>query len=526
MQLSGKNIIGSSLSAEGKTPFQAVNPATTQKLDPVFYEATSQEINLACQKAFDAFQIYRNISGKKRAEFLICIADEITALGDELIKRCMEETGLVEARLINERLRTTNHLKMFAALISDGSWVDARIDHADPERKPTPKPDLRSMQRPLGPIGVFGASNFPLAYSVAGGDTTSALAAGCTVVIKAHPAHPGTCELVGHAILNAIKKCSMPDGTFSIVHGASQQVGLELVRHPLIKAIGFTGSFKGGKALFDEANKRSEPIPVYAEMGSTNPVFILSGALKERGKIIARDLASSVTLGVGQFCTNPGLVLVQNSESKKEFTELLANHITEADAGVMLTEGIRNNFNHGVETLQSTSGVAKISSGKKNSSGYSASAFLFESDIKNFLHNPTLEEEVFGPSTLTISGANKNELLQAAKKLHGHLTASVIGTAEDLEEHRELINILEQKAGRLIINGYPTGVEVNHSIVHGGPFPATTDSRTTSVGTLAITRFSRPVCYQNFPDNLLPDELKEGNPLGIWRLEDGERNKK
>jgi NADP-dependent aldehyde dehydrogenase len=447
------------------------------------------------------------------------------ALGDQLIKRCIEETGLAEVRLIGERARTVNQLYLFSALIKEGSWVDARIDTADPSRKPLPKPDLRSMQKALGPVGVFGASNFPLAYSVAGGDTCSALAAGCTVIIKAHPAHPGACELVAQAILNAIKKCNMPDGTFSMVHGQSTEVGLAIVRHPLIKAIGFTGSFRGGKALFDEANKRTEPIPVYAEMGSTNPVFILPGALKERGKDIARDFASSVTLGVGQFCTNPGLVILQQSESQKEFISNVSKHIEDTTAGVMLTEGIRNNFEQGVNILQTLSGVDEVASGKKSEAGYSASAHFFESDVKNFLTNHTLEEEVFGPSTLAITASNKNELIQAANKIHGHLTASVIGTDKDLEEHRDLINILEQKAGRLIINGYPTGVEVNHAMVHGGPFPATTDSRTTSVGTASITRFSRPVCYQNFSNTLLPDELKVNNPLKIWRLLNGERVK-
>jgi len=311
-----------------------------------------------------------------------------------------------------------------------------------------------------------------------------------------------------------------------MVYGQSTEVGLAIVRHPLIKAVGFTGSFRGGKALFDEANKRHEPIPVYAEMGSTNPVFILPGALKERGKDIARDFAASVTLGVGQFCTNPGLVILQQSDTQKEFISNVSKHIEDTAAGVMLTEGIRNNFQQGVNILQTLSGVEEVSSGKVSETGYSASAHFFESDIKNFLSNPTLEEEVFGPSTIAITASDKNELIQAAKKIHGHLTASVIGTDKDLEEHRDLIQILEQKAGRLIINGYPTGVEVCHSMVHGGPFPATTDSRTTSVGTSSITRFSRPVCYQNFPDVLLPDELKSNNPLGIWRLLNGERIKK
>lgn len=526
MKLEGNNFIGNIYSAESGKTFYAVNPSTRNKIEPAFHEATLAEIDKAIQKAHDAFQQYRTISREKKAEFLTCIGDEIMALGDQLISRCMEETGLAETRLIGERARTVNQLYLFSSLIKEGSWVDARIDTAEPNRKPLPKPDLRSMQKALGPVGVFGASNFPMAYSVAGGDTTSALAAGCTVVIKAHPAHPGACELIANAILNAVKKCNLPDGTFSMVHGQSTEVGLALVRNPLIKAVGFTGSFRGGKALFDEANKRPEPIPVYAEMGSTNPVFILPGALKERGKDIARDFSASVTLGVGQFCTNPGLVILQQSAFKEEFIANVSKNIAETDAGVMLTEGIRNNFQQGVNILQTISGVEEVSSGKKSDAGFTSSAHFFESDVKNFLSNPTLEDEVFGPSTLAITASDKNELIQAAKKLHGHLTATVIGTPQDLQDYRDLISILEQKAGRLIMNGYPTGVEVNHAMVHGGPFPATTDSRTTSVGTSSITRFTRPVCYQNFTDALLPDELKANNPLDIWRLLNGERIKK
>lgn len=525
MKPEGKNIIGTVISGESRTTFYAINPATTKKIEPLFFEATSNEIDKAVRKASEAFQVYRNISGKKRAEFLVCIAEEITALDRALIERCMEETGLPEARLLNERQRTVNQLNMFASYIKEGSWVDARIDFGDPERKPLPKPDVRSMQKALGPVGVFGSSNFPFAFSVAGGDTASALAAGCTVVVKAHPAHPGTSELVGHAILQAIKKCNMPDGTFSLLQGQSHEVGLGIVRHPLIKAIGFTGSFRGGKALFDEAGARPEPIPVYAEMGSTNPVFILPGILQEKRNDIARDLAASVTLGVGQFCTNPGLVFMEKSEKTTEFTNTLSKHIADTPAGTMLTEGIRTNYQHGTNLLQTITGVDVLASGKSTDSGFTVSAHVFESDVKSFLTNPTLQEEIFGPSTLLISANNKNEILDAAKKLHGHLTATIHGTPEDLREYADLIHILEQKVGRLIINGYPTGVEVCDAMVHGGPFPATTDSRTTSVGTLAITRFTRPVCYQNFPEALLPNELKADNPEQLWRLVNGKHVK-
>lgn len=521
MKLSGNNIIGQELSAEGNETFQAVNPSTGKKIEPEFQQATSAEINRAAEKAGAAFQVYRNKSGKEKAQFLEAIAEEIMSLGNALISRCMEETGLPEGRLTGERGRTVNQLKLFAELLKEGSWVDARIDTADPDRKPLPKADIRSMLKALGPVGVFGASNFPFAFSVAGGDTASALAAGCTVVVKGHPAHPGTSEMVGLAIQQAVKKCNMPEGTFSMVNGPSVEVGLGIVRHPLIKAIGFTGSFGGGKALFDEAGKRAEPIPVYAEMGSTNPLFILPRALKERKEKIARDLAASVNLGVGQFCTNPGLVLLQSSEDSEQFKDLLSKSIREAEAGVMLTSGIRDNYRKGIEKLSTTKNVEVLAKGKEESSSCHGTSYFLHTSAQSLLADHSLQEEVFGPSTLAVTAQDKNELLQAAENLHGHLTITIHGTEEDLLEHQDLIHVLEQKAGRLTINGYPTGVEVCHSIVHGGPYPATTDSRSTSVGTAAVNRFVRPVCYQSFPPALLPDELKDGNPLNIWRLVNG-----
>src|SRR5688572_12237376 len=523
--MTGKNIIGETLSGEGKEIFYGENPATGQKLEPGFYEATQDEINKAIDKAALAFQKYRLVSGKDKATFLETIADEIVALGDALIKRCMEESGLPEARLIGERGRTVGQLKLFASLLREGSWVDAKIDTADPDRKPLPKPDVRSMQRALGPVGVFGASNFPLAFSVAGGDTVSALAAGCPVVFKAHPAHPGVCELVGLAIQRAVKNSGMPLGTFSMVNGRSVRVGMALVKHPSITAVGFTGSYRGGKALFDEANKRPVPIPVYAEMGSTNPVFILPDALKERKEKIAQDLAAAVTLGVGQFCTNPGLVFVPNSEDSSKFKEALASGIKGVNAGVMLTSGIQGSFKKGIEKLSTAKGVEVLAQGPSEGSGSRGAAHLLHASIESFLKDHTLEEEVFGPSTLAITADTKAEILQAAKNLGGHITATLHATDKDLVEYGELISILEQKVGRVIINGYPTGVEVCHSMVHGGPFPATTDSRTTSVGTGAITRFTRPVAYQNFPTSLLPVELQDGNPLNIFRLVNGEWKK-
>lgn len=519
--LTGKNIIGNHLSQDGSSIFNGENPANGEKLEPGFYEASQKEINEAIEKANSAFQEYRNKSGQEKAVFLEAIAEEILASGNILITRAMEESGLPEARLTGERMRTVGQLKLFAQLLREGSWVNARIDTADPERKP-PKPDIRSMEKALGPVGVFGASNFPFAFSVAGGDTVSALAAGCPVVFKAHPAHPGTCELVGLAIQSAIKKTNMPAGTFSMVHGRSTEVGMAIVRHPLIKAIGFTGSFAGGRALFDEAGKRAAPIPVYAEMGSTNPVFILPHILKEKGDKIAQDLATSVALGVGQFCTNPGLVFLKQSEDEQQFRDKLSAHINETISGVMLTPGIQNNFQKGIERLSNVEGVKILAKGNHEGEGSRGTAHLLHSTAALFLQKRELEEEVFGPSTLAVTADNKEQLFQAAEQLGGHLTATIHGTEEDLKEYAGLINILEQKVGRLLLNGYPTGVEVCHAMVHGGPYPATTDSRTTSVGTMAIHRFTRPVCYQNFPQSLLPVELEDDNPLGIWRLVDGE----
>jgi NADP-dependent aldehyde dehydrogenase len=524
MELKGSNFIGNEFSAKGKEIFNAINPARNERLLPGFHEATTQEIDNAISKAEHAFLEYNEKSGKEKALFLEAIVGEILSLGDALIERCHEETGLPQPRLIGERGRTVNQLKLFSELLKEGSWVEARIETAIPDREPLPKPDIRSMYNALGPVGIFGSSNFPLAFSVAGGDTTSALAAGCTVIFKAHPSHPGTCELVAGAIINAVQKTNMPDGTFSMVHGFSTEVGMSVVKHPLIKAIGFTGSFKGGKAIYDAAVKRPEPIPVYAEMGSTNPVFILSGALSERSEEIARGLTASVTLGVGQFCTNPGLVFFEDSKEARGFEKSAIENFVNTDSGTMLSLGIQNAYQNGIKNIMNQQGIRLLAEGKK-SGMVEGTAYLFQTNVQKFLENDQLEEEIFGPSTLIVKTNGKSDLLKAAQKLQGHLTVTLHATKEDLENYKDLISIIERKAGRIIINGFPTGVEVCHSMTHGGPFPATTDSRTTSVGTLAINRFVRPVSYQNFPDELLPDELKNDNPLGIWRLVNGERKK-
>jgi alpha-ketoglutaric semialdehyde dehydrogenase len=525
MSLTGQNYIGNEKSSTGSETFYAVNPATGKELETSFFQATSTEVDQSAQKAEKAFKVYRNKSGQEKASLLEAISDEILALGDDLIDRCVVETGLPVARITGERGRTMNQLKLFASVLREGSWLDARIDLAQPDRQPLSKPDIRSMQIAIGPVGIFGASNFPLAFSVAGGDTTSALAAGCTIVVKAHPAHPGTSELVGSAIISAIQKTGMPNGTFSMVHGTSVDVGMAIVNNPLIKSIGFTGSFRGGKAIFDAACQRPEPIPVYAEMGSTNPVFILPGALKDKMDDIAKGLAASVTLGVGQFCTNPGLVFLENSEDADSFKKAAIDSFETTASGVMLTSAIREAYDNGTEKLAFRNCVEVLAKGQRQGEGFQGTPYLMEITAKNFIANDNFEEEVFGPSTLTVTADEKSELLRIAENLSGHLTTTLWANKDDLINYKELIDVLERKAGRLIINGFPTGVEVCHSMIHGGPFPATTDSRTTSVGTSAINRFSRPVCYQNFPDSLLPDELKNDNPLNIWRLFDGEFKK-
>ena len=502
--------------------FFAVNPATGEPLEPMYAEATSDEIDQAVREAEAAFVLYRKKSGTEKAAFLEGIAAEIMALGDALIHRCMAETGLPEGRLRGERGRTVNQLKLFADLLREGSWVDARIDTALPDRQPVPRPDIRQIHIPLGPVGIFGAGNFPLAFSVAGGDTASALAAGCSVVVKAHPAHPGTSGLVGSAITKAARETGMPPGVFSLVQGASVAVGMAVVRHPLIKAIGFTGSFRGGKAIFDAAVRRPEPIPVYAEMGSVNPIFLLPGALATRGETIAQGLAQSVALGGGQFCTNPGVVVSLASEAADRFLEHTGRHLATLAPGTMLTESIRAAYDAGIARMTAIEGVDVVARGSSDDGFCTGTAYLLKTTTALFLNHPHLAEEVFGPSTIVVTARDKEDLLALAANLAGHLTATVHGTAQDLKTHADLLDMLERKVGRLIVNGFPTGVEVCPAMNHGGPFPATTATGTTSVGTAAIRRFARPLCYQDVPPAQLPDALKDENPLGIWRLVNGQ----
>jgi NADP-dependent aldehyde dehydrogenase len=525
MNLEGKQLIGSSISAEGESTFQALNPTTGEKLPTQYRKATKAELESAAQKAQAAFKIYRKKSGLEKASFLDKIAEEIENIGDDLIQIATAETGLPAGRIQGERGRTTGQLRLFAQLLRDGSWVNARIETAIPDRQPLPKVDLRLMQQPLGPVGVFGASNFPLAFSVAGGDTASALAAGCPVIVKAHSAHPGTSELVGKAIQQAAIKSQMPDGVFSLLHGSGTEIGAALVQHPYIKAVGFTGSYQGGMALFQLAANRPEPIPVYAEMGSTNPVFILPQIMKEKGAAIAQQFAASVTLGVGQFCTNPGMIIANKTEGYAPFLTDLETQFKNVAGGVMLTNGIQKAYNQGVSKHLENDSVTLVAKGNEVSGFTAVQPLLFKTDAQAIAEDHTLSEEIFGPTSVLVEADSKEEMLRIAENLEGHLTATIHGTPEELAEYTDLIDVLEQKVGRLLINGFPTGVEVCHAMMHGGPFPASTDSRSTSVGTNAIYRFTRPVSYQNFPENLLPDELKNANPLQIWRLVNGEFQK-
>jgi len=521
----GKNMIGGELSAAGSQKFQALNPATGAKLEGDFVEATPAELDKALDLAARAFPVYRKIAHDQIAAFLERIGAEILALGAALIERTGAETGLPAARLEGERGRTIGQLKLFADLIREGSWVDARIDRAIPDRKPLPKPDLRRMLIPIGPVAVFCASNFPLAFSVAGGDTASALAAGNPVVVKANRAHPGCAELVGDAIRKAVAACGLPPDVFSLIQGANHDLNLRLVKHPHTRAAGFTGSLKGGRALFDAAAARPDPIPVYAEMGSVNPLFVLPGALRERGEAIAEGLKGSVTMGNGQFCTKPGVVMAFDYPAFDKFTEKLKGLMTQQAPGTLLHPGILKSYEEGLKSFGALSSVVAKSSTAPDRVKTQAEAAVFETEAATFLKEPRLREEVFGPATLLVRCGTRDDLEKAARAMEGHLTATVHGTEEDLAQHRNLIAILQQKAGRLVFNGFPTGVEVCAAMQHGGPYPATTDSRTTSVGAYAIKRFARPVAFQNFPDSVLPAELQNKNSRNVWRLVDNQLTK-
>jgi NADP-dependent aldehyde dehydrogenase len=521
--INGDMLVGQAAIHGSASSFRAVNPATGQEFGPAFGAGMVEDVGRACALARQAFDSYRETTLEQRAAFLEQIARNILDLGPALIECAMQESGLPQARLEGERGRTIGQLRLFAKVVRDGRWLSATLDRPLPERSP-PRPDLRLRKIALGPVAVFGASNFPLAFSVAGGDTASALAAGCPVVVKAHSAHPGTSELVGKAVQAAVASCGLPEGVFSMLHGDGRTIGQALVAHPAIKAVGFTGSRQGGMALVRTAAQRDEPIPVYAEMSSSNPMFLLPHAMAKSATQIANGFVDSLTLGAGQFCTNPGLVVALEGDALNAFCDAAGTALQGKNASTMLTPGIHAAFNQGVERLAKAPGVTLLARGQNGAaaSACAGRAALFSTDAATFLSHPELEEEVFGASALIIRCQDPGQFRQIAEHLDGQLTATVFLSEEDREAALELLPVLERKAGRILINGYPTGVEVSHAMVHGGPFPATSDSRSTSVGASAIDRFLRPVCYQDLPSFLMPAALQDGNPLGLWRLHDGE----
>jgi NADP-dependent aldehyde dehydrogenase len=527
MNLTGQSFIGSHRGSSVGSTFHAMNPQTRAALEPAYYSATPAELNEAVQLASDAFPSYSQTSSKTRAAFLCRVAEQLESHRDALAERAHLETALPLPRLTGEVGRTANQLRLFAGVIEEGSWVNARIDPALPDRKPLPRPDIRSMLRPLGPVAVFGASNFPLAFSVAGGDTVSALAAGCPVIVKAHPAHPGTSEVVAAILADAISAEGLHPGIFSLLFNAGIDAGTALVKHPLIRAVAFTGSLRAGRALMDLAAARPDPIPCFTEMSSGNPVFVLPSALRKSPAELAQALFGSFTLGAGQFCTKPGIVLVPESTEARSFIQELEALVKAAKPYTLLSAGIAQTYNR--QTAERAAQVTLSAAGSRTEppTGFTAEAKVFRADSQEFLYETgrgagehSLADEIFGPDTLVVTG-DEVDLKIIARGLDGHLTATILGDEDDLVAHRELVQILEQKAGRLIFNSYPTGVEVTHAMVHGGPYPSTSDPRFTSVGSTAIYRFARPVCFQGFPQALLPSELQDANPLGISRLRDG-----
>jgi alpha-ketoglutaric semialdehyde dehydrogenase len=522
LMITGDILIGAQRVQGRERSFRAVNPATGEAMEPAFAFAGPMEVERACALAWDAFHIYRETGPDERARFLETIATNILSLGDALIERASAETGLPRGRIEGERARTVGQLKLFADVVRRGEWLDLRIDHALPERKPLPRVDLRLRNIGLGPVAVFGASNFPLAFSVAGGDTASALAAGCPVVVKGHPAHPGTGELVGQAIQAAVASSGLPEGVFSLLLGEIE-TGSALVADPRIKAVGFTGSRGGGMALVGIASSRPEPIPVYAEMSSSNPVYLLPAALSARADAIGREFIASLTMGAGQFCTNPGLVFGLEGADLDRFLDSAATALKAHEPPPMLTPGIHKAYERGVQALSEHNQVETVARGRVGQGVNQGQGALFATDAKSFMADERLGHEVFGSSSLVVRCPDVETLMTLSERLEGQLTATLQMEPADTEIARRLLPILERKCGRILANGWPTGVEVGHAMVHGGPFPATSDSRTTSVGSLAIRRFLRPVCYQDLGPDLLPEELRDSAPLKLPRLLDGAR---
>jgi NADP-dependent aldehyde dehydrogenase len=519
--LTGELLIGARAVPGRGAAIRGVDPATGKELEPAYGGATKEDLERACALADAAFDSFRETPLELRAGFLEAIAEKILGIGDPLIERAMQESGLPRARLEGERGRTVGQLRLFAGVVREGSWLELRIDPAIPDRKPLPRPDLRLRHMAVGPVAVFGASNFPLAFSVGGGDTASALAAGCPVVVKAHPAHPGTSELVGRAIQAAVTECGLHEGVFSMLFGAGNWLGGALVADPRIKAVGFTGSRGGGLALMRIAAQRPEPIPVYAEMSSINPVLILPHALKTRGEAIARAFVASLTMGAGQFCTNPGIVMGLEGAGLDDFAARAAENLSGAAAATMLTPGIAAAYRTGVERIAAHPKVKTVARGQAGNTAHWGQAGLFSTDAQSFIADHSLREEVFGASSVLVRCRDIDTMKKIVESMEGQLTITLQMDPEDLDYARALLPSLERKAGRVLVNGFPTGVEVSHAMVHGGPNPATSDGRSTSVGSLAIRRYLRPVCYQDFPAELLPESLKDGNPLRVPIRMDG-----
>lgn len=523
MQLTGEMLIGYAAVRGQAGGQRAFDPTANAAIaEPEFGFGTREDVDCAVGLAIGAFDTYRNLPLKRRAAFLEAIADEIMVLGDALIERAHAESGLPAARLTGERGRTVGQLRLFAQVVRDGHFLRATIDTAQPERQPLPRADLRLAKIPLGPVAVFGASNFPLAFSVAGGDTASALAAGAPVIVKAHSAHLGTSELVGRAVQKAAQRQGMPEGVFSLLVGAGREIGEALVAHPGVKAVGFTGSRQGGLALLNIANNRHEPIPVYAEMSSINPVFLLPRALASRTDALAQGFVDSLTMGSGQFCTNPGLVLAIDGPDLQRFVVAAGKALSAKAAQTMLTPGIHAAYKSGRAQVEAVQGVERVACGA-DAAGQpnAAQAALYVTDAQRLLRSPALQAEMFGPASVVVKARDIDELMQVADLLEGQLTATLHLDEGDHDAVRQLLPVLERKCGRILANGFPTGVEVCHAMVHGGPFPATSNAMYTSVGASAIDRFLRPVCYQDMPDALLPVALQRANPLGAWRLTDG-----
>ncbi len=521
--ITGKNHIGNQRSTKGDKTYKTFNPQLNIENAYVFTEATKDEINEAVALASNAFKEFRIVSGKRKAAFLNAIAEEILELDNELIQVYCSETGLPEGRAKGERGRTIGQLRAFADLVKEGSWVEATIDTSEPDRVPIPKPDLRKMMVPLGPVVVFGASNFPLAYSTAGGDTAAALASGCPVIVKSHPMHAGTGELVASAIIKAAEKTGMPEGVFSNLNSRDIEVGVQLVKHPDVKAVGFTGSIRGGRALYDLASQRDEPIPVFAEMGSVNPVIIFPEALKSRGEQLAKTYASSITLGTGQFCTNPGLILGIKGEELSSFINHLSKEIINIEPSCMLHPNIIGAYENNKQKAISQSGLSIVADYNSDMKSNYARQTVTTVEGITFIENPTLHQEVFGPYSLVVQCEDAEELENIVSKLEGQLTGTIITEEGESRNYFRVIEALQNRVGRIIYNGVPTGVEVCPSMQHGGPYPASTDSRFTAVGIHSIKRWVRPFSYQDWPNEMLPNELKNENPLEISRLVNGKQ---